>query len=382
MPERLLYLKKPFVQDEIWQLANALSAKWNLQKRERFYREGLEGIIQTLSRIRSLHPIDMVTLLKYILKEIADLCDSKDGFFFMANNLTGTFNIEHRFGIGRFSTEQAIDEVFNRCKLLDNLISIIDKNQYCKVENLIVVPFRLEEKKYIFAAVAMEDMETEEHRRVLQIFGENALVSLQNAKLYQELEDINRNLEDKVRQQTEELRTKAIIVEMMAKQDLLTGFYNHFTLIELLDKEYQKSLRYKLDLSCCMVDLDHFKLVNDKYGHLFGDKVLKIITQVISDNTRTCDILGRYGGEEFVIVFTNTNLASALNCCERLRQKIERLEIPSDKESEPAIKITASFGVAGLKLGEPGASIMLIDQADKAMYEAKKAGRNCVYPFK
>jgi polar amino acid transport system substrate-binding protein len=152
--------------------------------------------------------------------------------------------------------------------------------------------------------------------------------------------------------------------------DKLTGLYNRLKTDETLEEEHKKVRRFnKYETAVAILDVDFFKHVNDTYGHQTGDSILKELAQVLKTNTRETDTVGRWGGEEFMIIFANTSLQNAKNVCEHLRAKIE--QHPFDK-----INVTASFGV-GLLESEHSIfeSIALVDDA---LYKAKESGRNKV----
>jgi diguanylate cyclase (GGDEF)-like protein len=166
-------------------------------------------------------------------------------------------------------------------------------------------------------------------------------------------------------------------VEKFAEQtikDDITGMYDRDTLQADLSQEIKRSKRYKRPLSVLFCDLDGFKKINDKYGHPAGDKILKASTSIFKKLLRKIDKVYRYGGEEFVCVLAETNIEEARAAAERIREDFERREIPVGREK---IGITISIGAARYKKAHKNPQD-LIAAADKAMYLAKKAGKNCV----
>lgn len=157
--------------------------------------------------------------------------------------------------------------------------------------------------------------------------------------------------------------------------DPMTNCYNRREFERLIEHNIANAKRYNRDMSVIMLDLDHFKNINDKYGHLVGDLVLKRVAEAISAKIRKGDYLARYGGEEFVLVLPDTKRPRAMELAERLKQVIENLEI---KTNADMIRITASFGVASLR--ESQARDGLLEEADAMLYQAKAAGRNRVMP--
>lgn len=157
--------------------------------------------------------------------------------------------------------------------------------------------------------------------------------------------------------------------------DPLTGCYNRREFESQLRRHMAGATRYKNKLSLFMFDLDHFKKVNDKYGHLGGDRVLKEVALLVRENMRKEDVLARYGGEEFVAVLPETDKAKAMELADRLRSKIAALRIPFNGTT---IRVTASFGVAEF-IPNTGMS-RLVEDADTMLYKAKLNGRNTVMP--
>ncbi len=159
-----------------------------------------------------------------------------------------------------------------------------------------------------------------------------------------------------------------------ATRDPLTGAYNRGVMEAALTREVALAKRHKLPLSFLMIDIDHFKNVNDTYGHATGDHVLNAFADCIAQHIRATDILFRYGGEEFTVLLNNTPLQGALTLAERIRRAAEHGECVADNGEK--ISITASIGVACL--GEGDTDQDLFNHADKALYMAKEHGRNCI----
>lgn len=155
-----------------------------------------------------------------------------------------------------------------------------------------------------------------------------------------------------------------------ALRDPLTGVQNRSALQTTLEREFDLARRQDVPLSVIVMDIDHFKHFNDNYGHSFGDDVLKAVTGSADSTIRRCDLLFRYGGEEFVIIASHTDREGAELLAERIRLNIEALGSVSGRE----VCITASMGVAQVNADDSPAS--LFDRADKALYEAKHQGRN------
>ncbi|AEH44760.1 diguanylate cyclase [Thermodesulfatator indicus DSM 15286] len=169
------------------------------------------------------------------------------------------------------------------------------------------------------------------------------------------------------------LKESNIRLREIALKDALTTLYNRHYFQKRLEEEIERSFRYNQPLSIAILDIDFFKNINDKYGHLCGDKVLKTLAEILREETRKSDILARYGGEEFVILLPSTNLQGAKTLAERLRQKIEKYEFSCEKYK---FSITVSFGVASLDPKKKTTVIDFLSAADKALYISKRQGRN------
>ncbi|WP_432664669.1 diguanylate cyclase [Wukongibacter baidiensis] len=180
-------------------------------------------------------------------------------------------------------------------------------------------------------------------------------------KKQEELEFLNTNLEEIVEERTKEL-------EVLSTTDGLTNIYNRRFLIKTLERNIEECKRYGKALSIIIFDIDHFKKVNDTYGHAEGDTTLIEVSRYLDDAIRSVDVLGRYGGEEFMIILPNTGLEDTYSAAERFRREISELTI-----GDMGIKITISGGVAEY---DGGSLIELIKRADKNLYRAKENGRN------
>ena len=156
--------------------------------------------------------------------------------------------------------------------------------------------------------------------------------------------------------------------------DYLTNIYSRGFILELLSKEFYRAKRYGRPLCVLMMDLDNFKRVNDKYGHVAGDKVLIDVSSKIKKSLRDADYVGRYGGEELLVILPETTLENAAKVGERLRSLVEKKIIKFGNEK---VSMTISIGVSDVKK-EDEVIQNVIGRADSAMYKAKKAGKNQV----
>jgi diguanylate cyclase (GGDEF)-like protein len=172
---------------------------------------------------------------------------------------------------------------------------------------------------------------------------------------------------------------EATILKKLSITDGLTGLYLHRYLILRLDQEFKKAYDENSQLSLLIMDIDHFKRINDTYGHEQGNVVLKNIAKIIQDASRKLDIVARYGGEEFCAILPSTNELGANIYAQRLRKTIEEFNFPY-KENQP-LKVTISIGIASSKQTLAQNPAELISFADKALYQAKETGRNTVCTF-
>jgi len=193
-----------------------------------------------------------------------------------------------------------------------------------------------------------------------------------NARIYACLR--TKALQDELRQKNLQLECLLKKVEIMAVTDQLTGIYNRRQVETVLEKEFKTAIRYKTPLSCMMIDIDHFKAVNDAFGHHIGDAVLKEITKVIAETAREADTVARWGGEEFIVILPQTKKEEAMQAASRMLKAISEHNF----QDIPNERLTVSIGVTSI----PHLSLdidseeKLIQAADCALYDAKKKGRN------
>ena len=169
-------------------------------------------------------------------------------------------------------------------------------------------------------------------------------------------------------------------LQELVEIDDLTGLFNMRSIFQKLEFEMERGKRFNRAVTVVMIDMDHFKSVNDGHDHLFGSYVLSEVGKIIKSSTRTVDIPARYGGDEFLIVLSETPLAGVEQFCERLRSRIEQATFSQGKDS---IKLTISTGFAtsSADAGDMLPAKELVRRADMALYEAKRRGRNQVFAF-
>jgi len=193
----------------------------------------------------------------------------------------------------------------------------------------------------------------EKDKDAFQILGQQFLIALKRALLYKKVQELSIT-------------------------DSLTQLFSRQHFLNRLKEELRRSKKFKLSFSFLMIDIDKFKDFNDKFGHLVGDAILRVVSKTIKDTLRQIDFVGRYGGEELTVVLAETNKEQALFVAERLRRAIESKGI---KVYDEELKVTVSVGLATFPQDAENTE-MIIDAADKALYKAKQAGRNKVYAYK
>ncbi len=193
-----------------------------------------------------------------------------------------------------------------------------------------------------------------------RLVAEASFFSLKNASIFETM-----------RKEKEKLKEISI-------SDPLTGIYNHNFFYKRLEEEFGRASRYGMPLSVVMMDIDNFKEINDTFGHRIGDKVLKKIANELKKSVRKSDLIARYGGEEFAEILTYTQKNGAAEEAERIRKLISEITF---EEENIDLKVTLSLGVAEYNPDNTADSGELVNRADKALYQAKNAGKNCVKVF-
>ncbi len=176
----------------------------------------------------------------------------------------------------------------------------------------------------------------------------------------------------------DKINTKRRELEALSMTDDLTGLFNHRAMQQRLRDEFLRAQRYNEPLSVLMIDVDHFKDVNDRFGHLFGDFVLAELARVIRDSVREIDVCARYGGEEFMVILPQTHFTGSLSVAERIWRAASERDYT---QSEVSHRLTISVGISFYPNKNVKGVEQLIAFADEALYQAKRSGRNriCLY---
>jgi len=237
--------------------------------------------------------------------------------------------------------------------IMENFVDIeeypfIEEREVC---SLICVPLVTKSKNFGLVLVEHKYFNAfdEDNLRLLNIIGQQVSIALENAELYEKMHEL-------------------------ATIDNLTGIYNRLYFQDRLKQEFEDAQNNGYELSLAIFDIDHFKRFNDTFGHLFGDKVLKQISELLKNSLRSGDIIARFGGEEFVLLFPRTGLKEAYKKVEILRDKIAKTDI---RDELVTASVTVSFGLSTYPEISSTQS-ELLQMADNALYDAKENGRNCV----
>ena len=276
------------------------------------------------------------------------------------------------------STQSSI-QVLTRILHLSSLFIELFDNQ-SKGLNLWLINHHVE--TYGFGACVDVDQIMEEiHQQTRQVFPIFEIDLEHEAEYAQIVQAAKAELSKLSTEMVNTLLAQKNEIKMLKQQvvrDGMTHLINHQHFLELLSKEVSRAGRYKHSLSLLMADIDLFKGINDEFGHLAGDRVIKAVAGSLQQEIRESDHVARYGGEEFAIILPDTEIQDAYTVSERIRKTIESLRI---KHEDNLIHFTMSFGIASFQIEESPASDELIKRADSALYQAKKLGRNqcCVF---
>lgn len=237
-----------------------------------------------------------------------------------------------------------------------------------EIVNGITVKLRIESRKSLLFSVNASAIlgDKDEIRGVLVTFDNMTDIDRRNAELNHALEKLERSKLEISKQNTE--------LHFLATHDPLTGIMNRRSLFQGFDALLDAALKSSEPLSCIMADIDHFKSINDRYGHGEGDKVIRTVARLLTQHSRPSDLVGRYGGEEFCLVLPGVGIDMCRTIAERIRLSVQDAQC---SELNPELRITSSFGIACLGPGVTD-SKSLVERADVALYESKQSGRNRV----
>ena len=356
--EQLVDLVTAFADQVAISLDNA-----RLYTNERRRADELEALRATTADITK--ELGLKNLLQAILQRATDLLHATGGELGLVNPADKTIKIlvSHNMGttsmvgttitmndglMGYVAQTQQI-ELIEDYKIWEGQM---DSYQESPIHAAIAAPLRIGSR--FLGVIGIMDSDrtrkfSEVEKDLMSMFAQQAAIAVENAQLFEER-------------------------KQEARLDMTTGIYNRRGLSELGHREIDRSIRFNRSLGVIFLDIDHFKVVNDTYGHPVGDQVLTELAARLKDNLRSIDILGRYGGEEFVILLPETNAECALDVAERIRRTVEEKPFSPNNLS---LWITVSQGVTVLTKNNRSLK-ELIRQADEATYQSKDAGRNLV----
>ena len=326
-----------------------------------------EVIMKTKSSTASLHEVES-QLLGLNHMEIGEYVTHAWG---LPANLTVPIGVHHV--PGRLSSasddNESLAKTLHLSSLYINLFNSSNaKDNYAEIENCIGT---YELNSVINNSATVKDI-TEGVKNIFPIFEIKI-----DEKKYIDIIETARNESEKLSSDLlNQLQSQSECLDQLKKQvglDSMTQLYNHDRFMEILHQEISRATRYKTPLSIIIADVDHFKLVNDFFGHQAGDHALKCVSSHLKKLSRDSDHIARYGGEEFGIILPMTPLKEAMQAAERLRKSIESEKIIYRERS---ISVTMSFGIALLENNRQMDVEGLIKMADEALYDAKNTGRN------
>ena len=309
-------------------------------------------------RIQSSDMVDTEALLDHLPEILTDFC------IFLRQHQ----NLKPHEVLKNHAAIHGIQRWMHGYSLKDVLLEIE------KLRKLIMIDLM---RQYINSQPSLSEETQQRIERLGYDFFQELIVgsTIQYTKIKEnEISDYNKRLTKKnsqLNQLNVELQVREAEVLRLSLTDPLTQIANRRHIEKQLQTEIKRAQRYNRSLIIVMLDLDHFKTINDRYGHEVGDTVLKSVAYCIKTHIRAIDFIARYGGEEFILLLPDTLISSAQKTVSRIRQSISELKINPIKEP-----VTASFGMVQWKNGESMSES--ITRADNAMYRAKTAGRNCV----
>ncbi|MDP2110770.1 MAG: diguanylate cyclase [Thiobacillus sp.] len=309
--------------------------------------------------ITTLNPKE---LLKNALDKVLELTDSKLGVIYLMNEQTGVLApfVTHGFDVAALSPLKLGEGIAGFAALERHSVVLehIPENCYISIDlgfaeavpsEVAAFPLMYKEKVLGVMLLGAFGHYQVEEQPLIEYLANQIAITLDNALTHEK-------------------------VERLSISDGLTGLYNRRFLSERLEDEYSKAVRYEMPLSILIMDVDFFKRVNDGFGHQVGDNALIAVARVLQKSVRESDLVGRYGGEEFLVLLPHTDLDKALNVAEKIRQAVSEMPVEGMGEQ----RLTISIGVAGFPDIKADNADDLVRKADEALYRAKGGGRNQV----
>lgn len=379
--EDWLYFNKPFTMGELSQSALHLVSSWNRRRHEEALVSQLEtmqaslmGILDFVHDLNKIPPMVLDHLLEGTLGHFLRLLGASDGFVWLNNTLKDATMI----GAGQFRGISA-DKLTTMVSQWELVKDVVRVRKSIVVERMAAIPLQVGSLVQGVLFVQQDRLFLHD-QKLLEMFASQAVNMIKNSQVYQELHCANMQLSttlDELQQtvgqlsKSEEQRHK---YEKLTYYDGLTGIPNRRYLEVFFRQLLSRCLRQRTHLACLMIDIDHFKLINDNHGHIVGDRVLQELGTMLTHEKRDHEFVGRYGGEEFVMLLENISADNTLLVGERVRSAVENHTL--DVEGKP-VKITISLGIMVLEPTVATTITEIVEKADSALYAAKNKGRNC-----
>ncbi|SEO38858.1 diguanylate cyclase (GGDEF) domain-containing protein [Paenibacillus sophorae] len=345
-------------------LSVALADRFNLIKQEKLLEEKqgilLKKLHETTKELTSTYDLDK--LLHYTLTSLSNITVCENGFILLKNGegYVPKTSVGSGLWSGLLFTELETEPFFRALIREKRLVLHSDPDAssfqlHPGAKTCIGIPILYHDRLLGLVVLHSYSLRnfTESEREILRDFAGQVGISIENARLFSE---INR----------------------MASTDGLTGVYNRSYFLSLANRHLSQCWSLDKPLSLIMVDIDHFKSINDRYGHLAGDKIIQETASRLAELIQPRGIIGRYGGEEFVILLPGIAAEQAYSLAEIMRKSISASAVPFEQMG--SVRYTISLGVTSVSPDTSDIK-MLIDQADQALYKAKESGRNCVMEF-
>lgn len=312
--------------------------------------------------IKRLEKAPDAETLEYCLKDMSDLVRSSGGNL-EADIQTYLLSLNDQLAYLR-SFVDSTDTLEMKQRKRNNLLDQTVRQDVSNIHNTVQNTHDINELKQSVSTQLADIIRAMNQHKVSEDEHIKALQEEKNALLSQLTE---------MEQRADSFRQRAEDAHMESRTDPLTGLPNRLAYDQKFAEEIERFQRYGTAFSLCVGDLDHFKAINDQYGHLAGDKVLRLTAKVLLNNLRGVDFVARFGGEEFVILLPSTTGDNTQQAAEKVRQAVE--QSPFNFQGQP-VSITISLGAAEIREGDTAET--LFNRADEAVYAAKGAGRNCV----
>jgi diguanylate cyclase (GGDEF)-like protein len=288
--------------------------------------------------------------------------------------------------VGTSYQTRPLDElILMDTECFDAYMDVIEKGDYNKIRRFIekisqfraALGFKLAEVQHAFSIFKVliweliRDEEVEDIKSLIDFF--IYVDSCVNSVIFELSEVYQRKVKEEIEKHISNIEDMNQRLARLSITDGLTGLYNHRYFHETLEREFKKYLRYKTIFSVCMFDLDDFKKINDKYGHLYGDEVLRKFANIMRECSREIDMNFRYGGEEFSSILVETGKEGGVKVAERIRNAFEKTEFIFNNE---IVKATVSCGVSSIRPDITKEE--LLNEVDSLLYKAKQTGKNKV----